>query len=117
MRTALVRDPELAAIFDEGDSDVKLRWTDEATGLQCKARADRWNRLRRYRADLKTTDEASERGFGRSVVKYGYDVTHAHYCEGARACGEPVDKYLIVAQEKKAQIGRASCRERVCQYV
>src|SRR3546814_1066872 len=36
------------------------------------------------------------------LVKYGYDVTHAHYCEGARACGEPVDKYLIVAQEKKA---------------
>src|SRR3546814_5242986 len=53
-------------------------------------------------ADLKTTDDASERGFGRSVVNYGYDITHAHYCEGARACGEPVDKYLIVAQEKKA---------------
>src|SRR3546814_3281193 len=100
--TALMRDPDVAAIFDEGDSEVTLRWTDEATGLQCKARADRWNRLRRYMADLKTTDDASERGFGRSVVKYGYDVTHAHYCEGARACGEPVDKYLIVAQEQKA---------------
>src|SRR3546814_17531404 len=53
-------------------------------------------------ADLKTTDDASERGFGRSVVNYGYDITHAHYCEGARACGEPGDKYLIVSQEKKA---------------
>src|SRR3546814_3538690 len=53
-------------------------------------------------SDLKATDDASERGFGRSVVNYGYDITHAHYCEGARACGEPVDKYLIVAQEKKA---------------
>src|SRR3546814_3892487 len=53
-------------------------------------------------ADLKTTDDAIERGFGRSVVNYGYDSTHAHYCEGARACGELVDKYLIVAQEKKA---------------
>src|SRR3546814_4036406 len=41
MHTALMRDPDVAAIFDEGDSEVTLRWTDEATGLQCKARADR----------------------------------------------------------------------------
>src|SRR3546814_8878287 len=102
MHTALMRDPEVAALFAEGESEVTLRWVDEATGLRCKARADRWNRRRRYMADLKTTDDASERGFGRSVVNYGYDITHAHYCEGARACGEPVDKYLIVAQEKKA---------------
>src|SRR3546814_14183693 len=90
MHTALMRDPDVAAIFDEGDSEVTLRWTDEATGLQCKARADRWNRLRRYMADLKTTDDASERGLGRSGVKYGYDVTPAHYCERTRACGQPI---------------------------
>src|SRR3546814_5712930 len=59
-------------------------------------------RISDWSSDVCSSDLASERGFGRSVVKYGYDVTHAHYCEGARACGEPVDKYLIVAQEKKA---------------
>lgn len=100
MHAALMRDPDIAEIFSEGDSEVTLRWTDEATGLRCKARADRWNRRKKYMADLKTTLDASERGFGRSVVNYGYDVTHAHYCEGAAACGEPLDDYLIVAQEK-----------------
>lgn len=103
MHAALMRDREIAALLtDEGDSEVTLRWVDEATGLQCKARADRWNRRRRFMADLKTTDDAGECSFGRAVVRYGYDITHAHYSEGAKACGEPVEHYLIVAQEKKA---------------
>lgn len=102
MREALFRDPYIAALFADGDSEVTLRCTDEATGLRCKARADRWNRRKRYMVDLKTTDDASPRAFGRSVVRYGYDVTHAHYTECAKACGEPIDEYLIVAQEKRA---------------
>jgi len=101
MRAALMRDPEIAELFDEGESEVTMCWDDEATGLRCKARADRWLRRKRKMADLKSTEDASERGFGRSVVKYGYDITHAHYSEGARACGEPIEQYLIVAQEKK----------------
>jgi hypothetical protein len=101
MRDALMRDPEIAELFGEGESEVTMCWDDDATGLRCKARADRWLRRKRKMADLKSTEDASERGFGRSVVKYGYDITHAHYSEGARACGEPIEQYLIVAQEKK----------------
>lgn len=101
MHKALMRDPYIADLFAEGDSEVTLRWIDPDTGLRCKARADRWNRRKRYMVDLKTTDNASERGFGRSVVRYGYDITHAHYSEGAKACGEPLDKYLLVVQEKR----------------
>lgn len=101
MHAALMRDREIASLlFGEGDSEVTLRWTDDETGLRCKARADRWNRRRRIMADLKSTDDASERAFGRSVVRYGYDITHAHYCEGAKVCDQPLDKYLLVAQEK-----------------
>jgi hypothetical protein len=104
MYAGLMRDPEIAELFndEDGDSEVTLRWTDEATGLQCKARADRWNRRKRRMVDLKSTDDACERSFGRSVVRYGYDITHAHYSEGAKACGEPIEHYLIVAQEKHA---------------
>lgn len=101
MHAALMSDPEIAELFGEGDSEVTLLWNDEATGLCCKARADRWIKHARKMVDLKTTEDASKRGFGRSVVKYGYDITHAHYSEGARACGEPIEQYLIVAQEKK----------------
>jgi PDDEXK-like domain of unknown function (DUF3799) len=100
MHAALMIDPYIADLFADGESEVTLRWDDEETGLPCKARADRWKRRDRKMIDLKTTEDAGPRGFGRSVVNYGYDVTHAHYSEGARACGEPIDEYLIVAQEK-----------------
>lgn len=102
MHAGLMANPKVAELLAEGDSEVTMRWTDPATGLRCKARADRWNRQRRYMVDLKTTLDASPRQFARSVVSYGYDVTHAHYTEGARECGEPIDHYYIVAQEKRA---------------
>jgi hypothetical protein len=101
MHAALMRDSYIAELFAEGESEITLCWDDEETRLRCKARADRWNRRRRFMADLKTTDDASERAFGRSVVNYGYDITHAHYSEGAKACGEPIERYILVAQEKK----------------
>lgn len=101
MYAALMRNPDAAELLAEGDSEITLRWDDEDAGLPCKARADRWNRRKRFMADLKATDDAGERAFGRSVVNYGYDITHAHYSEGAKACGEPINQYLLFVQEKK----------------
>jgi hypothetical protein len=101
MYAALIADPLAAGIFlRDGYSEVTMRWVDEPTGIACKARADRW-RPGKFIADLKTTDDASPDGFKRSIVKYGYHVQHAHYCDAARACGEAVRNYLIVAQEKE----------------
>lgn len=92
-----------ALLFEcEGDSEVTFRWADEATGVPCKARLDRWQRRRRTVVDLKTADDAGPVAFSKSVAKYGYHIQQAHYCEGARAVGEPVNKYLIVVQEKEA---------------
>ena len=85
-----------------GNNEVTMRWTDAATDVPCKARADRWLRKMRVMVDLKSTDDASEEAFRRSVDKFGYHIQHAHYSEGAMACGEPLDEYLIVAQEKDA---------------
>lgn len=100
MHRGLMANPKAAELFAEGESEVTMRWID-SSGLQCKARADRWNRRGRYMVDLKSTIDAGARSFGRSVVRYGYDVTHAHYTEGARECGEPIEHYYIVAQEKR----------------
>lgn len=101
MRAALLRNRDVAQLLAEGDSEVTMRWVDPATGLRCKARADRWNRRRRYMVDIKTCEDASERAFARAVIRHGYDITTAHYAEGARACGEPIDHYYLVAQEKR----------------
>lgn len=87
---------------DAGDNEVTLRWVDADTGVECKARPDRWLRAMRVMLDLKSTDDAELSAFMRSVEKYGYHIQHSHYSAGAAACGEPLDEFLIVAQEKEA---------------
>ncbi len=100
MYAALMAVPLAAGIMRDGYSEVTMRWTDEPTGIPCKARADWWV-PGRFFMDLKTTDDASPAGFRRSVAAYGYHVQHAHYCDAARALGQPVRNYLILAQEKE----------------
>ncbi len=81
--------------------EATMRWVDERTGLTCKLRADLWE-PGQYFADLKTTEDASPAKFAKAIHDYGYAVQHAHYCDGANACGERIENYLIVAQEKAA---------------
>lgn len=101
MHAALMANPVAAGIFAEGHPEVTMYWRDDATGIGCKARADWW-RPQMFFADLKTTDDASPEGFAKAVVKYGYHIQHAHYADGANACGERIPNFLIVAQEKEA---------------
>lgn len=101
MAAALQAHPLAWAILSQGHSEVTMYWNDRQTGVPCKARADKWHPGKLF-ADLKTTDDASPEAFRRSVSKYAYHVQHAHYCDGAAACGEPVTNFLIVAQEKEA---------------
>lgn len=104
MLAGLRADPLINQLLfaDEGDNEVTLRWVDEGTGVPCKARADRWLRRKRVMLDLKSTEDAAEVPFRRSIDAHGYHIQHAHYSAGAMACGEPLDEYLIVAQEKEA---------------
>lgn len=100
MHAALMQHPVAAGIMRQGHSEVTMRWVDEPTGVQCKARADWWL-PGKFFMDLKTTLDASPKGFARAIDTYGYHVQHAHYCDAARACGQPVQNYLILAQEKE----------------
>lgn len=100
MRKALMQNRLAAGIFAEGHAEVTKRWVDPETGIECKKRDDWW-RPGELLADLKSTDDAGPDAFARSVAKYGYHITHAHYVEGDTACGEPSPNFLIVAQEKE----------------
>lgn len=100
MHTALMAHPLVAGIMREGHSEVTMRWIDEPTGVRCRARVDWWV-PGKLLMDLKTTDDASPRGFVRSIDKYGYHAQHSFYCEAARCCGETIRNYLILAQEKE----------------
>lgn len=101
MHAALMLHPVAAGIMRDGHAEVTMRWRDSVTGVECKARADWWV-PGKFFMDLKTTNDASPAGFKRSIVDYGYHVQHAHYCDGAQACGETIRNYLILAQEKEA---------------
>lgn len=100
MRDALLSHPVAAGIMKNGQSEVTLQWVDVETGVRCKARAD-WRQPGRFLMDLKTTDDASPDAFAKSAHKYGYHIQDAHYCEGSKACGDAVENFLVLAQEKE----------------
>jgi hypothetical protein len=83
-----------------GRNEVTALWRDEH-GLLCKARADKWAASMGLILDLKSCQDASEKGFRADCFRYGYDYIVPHYIDGFRACGQDVKAYLFVSVEKE----------------
>lgn len=95
-----IRRHSLHRALEGGAAQVTLQWTDPATGVKCKGRADYHLPSLGIAVDLKTTEDASPRGFARSVAKYGYHRQDAFYRRGFAAAGQEIDQFLFVAVEK-----------------
>ena len=80
--------------FCRKEFEVSAIWTDEATGVLCKARADGLCSSRTF-IDLKTTTDASEEAFERSIFNYGYYRQGAHYLDGFKR-----EHFAFIAVEK-----------------
>lgn len=99
--------PVAAALLDQGEAEVTLRWTDEETGLECKGRAD-WIRREDDGSitviDLKTTRTVNPRLFASQVANLAYHGQAAHYVAGVRAMNPGVDvvRFLVIAVESSA---------------
>lgn len=100
MRAAVMAHPIAGELLQGAATEVTMRWRDAATGLECKARVDALSRSPRLAIDLKTTEDASKRGFERSVSSYGYHRQAAFYEAGFAALGAPVEDFVFVAVEK-----------------
>jgi hypothetical protein len=74
-------------------------WTDKETGIECKARFDVLGPLL---VDLKTTRDASPKGFQRAIATYGYHIQAAHYMAGAVANGMEPRGFLFACVETSA---------------
>jgi hypothetical protein len=80
------------------------RWTSSLVEMRCKYRPDIQIE---YQAavdifDLKTCDDASPRGWLRSVENFEYPLAEAHYREGAEATtGKPVDRFVYAVVERE----------------
>lgn len=101
MARAVRRHPLASAILSQGRAEVSYYWTDEATGVTCRARAD-WLREGTAAdciADLKTCQDASVDGFGKTIANFGYALSAAHYLDGYEALtGRRIPLYLIAVE-------------------
>ena len=71
-------------------------WVDEETGIECKARFDV---VGPWLVDLKTTRDASPKGFQSAIATYGYHIQAAHYMAGAIANGMEPRGFLFACVE------------------
>jgi len=101
MADAVANHPIAGPLFTgDGHSEVSAFWTDEDTGVRCRARFDRRNPGQIV--DLKTAADANPAGFGRAVASFGYDLSTAWYREAHEAVTGERPEFLHVVVEKNA---------------
>lgn len=91
-----------APLFASGTlTEQTAYWTDPETGILCRLRADLVTPCRRFWVDLKTTEDASPKGWTRHAMRMGYDLQAAHYIDGARLLSgrSPEWMWLVVERE------------------
>ena len=98
---AVKEHPWASKLLAENVSEQTVIWEDKGTGLLCKSRPDSVpDEGKMALIDLKTTADASELAFTRSVIKYGYTRQAAMYLDGYNAAtGSKADAFIFVAVE------------------
>lgn len=81
----LRRSAAARVILENGKPETTVIWTDQETGVLCKARLDWLKNDLTIIADAKSTTDASPREFARSVYRYGYHRQAAWYLDGVEA--------------------------------
>jgi hypothetical protein len=95
--------PQASQILKGGVAENSAFWTDPTTGALCKVRPDYLRVNDGLIVDLKTTEDASPRGFERSIMQYMYHVQTAFYCEGlTQVTGKPFTEFVHIVVEKQA---------------
>lgn len=101
LATATCKHPVLAAILAaDGLSEQAIRWSDEASGLHCKARVDRILTTGLI-LDIKTAADPVPSSWTRSAANYGYHRQAAWYLDGAWRCVQADGPFVFVVVGKK----------------
>ena len=82
-------------ILNRGANELSLIWTDEATGLKCKARLDDY--FEGVPSDLKTSNDVE--WFHRDIYKRNYHLQAAWYTMGCEANRLPVNYFCFIAAQ------------------
>jgi hypothetical protein len=85
-----------------GKAETTHMWVDEISGLQCKCRPDWLLDDGSMIVDLKTTEDASLRGFQKSIAQWRYHIQASFYLDGLQhATGKRPEQFVFIAVEKK----------------
>ncbi len=87
VRNAILKGPLSCLFTGDGINEATILWTDEKTGLRCKARIDRLTTWRGYQClvDLKTARSITDYAVGRAIAEFHYHIRMAFYAEALRA--------------------------------
>lgn len=89
-----------------GKPEQSYFWEDKETGLGCKCRPDYMFDDGSTIVDLKTTTDASYRGFLRSISNFRYHVQAGWYMNGLeQATYQRPERFIFIAVEKTAPYG------------
>lgn len=106
MRTAVLAHPTAAKLLAApGLTEQTFLFVEPISGAMCKARPDKVSVIDAvtYLIDIKSTEDASVKEFGRSAANYGYDKQAAFYSDGfTQATGLDVEAFVFIAVEKSA---------------
>lgn len=105
MKQSVLANHTAVELMQGAQFEKSIYWEHKATGLICKARPDIWNGA--VVCDLKTTIDASFRGFQSSAYKDGYFLQAAMIYEGLKSIGEPFSTFVFICVEKSAPYATA----------
>lgn len=104
MGRAIMRHPAAAMLLGlQGKAETTHMWTDATTELECKCRPDWFTDDGSIVVDLKTTKDASPRGFRQSVANFAYHKQAAWYLHGLeQSTGKRPDQFIFICVESSA---------------
>lgn len=100
MTESVLNHPIASKLLKGGVAEQTFTWVDSDTGVKCKCRPDKWNQERKFILDLKSTIDASDRGFKNSAIKFRYDVQASFYMDGLLENGFDIERFYFIAVEK-----------------
>jgi len=100
MRDSVHAHPAARKLMRKGRSEVTAVWTDPATGLRAKARADRLVEMDGVFVDLKSALSAAPDEFRRAAANNRYHVQDAFYSRAFEENGVHISNFVFVVCEK-----------------
>lgn len=101
-RDAVFKHPHARPLVDGGESELSFFSVDPEFGCKIKCRTDKLHESQGLIVDLKTTDDASDAGFAKSIAKYRYFVQQPWYEDVIESLyGEAPPYWAWLAVEKK----------------